>query len=84
MVAIDPEGAKGAELKEFDAHRFLEKNTEALTWNDMRNALKELDIDYDKKVGHWGSRARPCHLSNLTETFRRNRLSKSRDTTSCA
>jgi len=50
MTKLDKNGAKGCELEEFTAHRFLEKNTEALTWTDMRGALKELDIDFDKKV----------------------------------
>eukprot|EP00939_MAST-03C_sp_MAST-3C-sp1_P001695 g1695.t1 len=50
MIKLDSEGEAGSCLEEFTAHRFLEKNTEALTWTDMRNALKELDIDFDKKV----------------------------------
>ena len=50
MQNLDSEGSAGCELEEFTAHRFLEKNTKALTWTDMRNAMKELDIDFDKKV----------------------------------
>ena len=41
MEKLDPDGKKGSQLEEFTAHRFLEKNTKALTWTDMRNALKE-------------------------------------------
>jgi len=50
MTKLDKEGEAGSCLEEFTAHRFLEKNTQALTWTDMRDALKELDIDFDKKV----------------------------------
>jgi len=40
----------GAELDEFSAHRFLEKLGETLTVQEMRNKLREIDLDFNKKM----------------------------------
>ena len=39
-----------SKLEEIKAHIFLEKACEAVTWIDMRATLKEIDIDFDKKM----------------------------------
>eukprot|EP00472_Partenskyella_glossopodia_P011959 CAMPEP_0197514768 /NCGR_PEP_ID=MMETSP1318-20131121/109_1 /TAXON_ID=552666 /ORGANISM="Partenskyella glossopodia, Strain RCC365" /LENGTH=358 /DNA_ID=CAMNT_0043062957 /DNA_START=437 /DNA_END=1513 /DNA_ORIENTATION=- len=41
---------KGCELNEFDAHRFLEFFGQTLSVSDMRKKLREIDIDFNKKV----------------------------------
>ncbi len=43
-------GAAIQELDEFEAHRFLEKRSETITVKDMRDALKEIDIDSNNRV----------------------------------
>eukprot|EP00471_Norrisiella_sphaerica_P007631 CAMPEP_0184493252 /NCGR_PEP_ID=MMETSP0113_2-20130426/25499_1 /TAXON_ID=91329 /ORGANISM="Norrisiella sphaerica, Strain BC52" /LENGTH=418 /DNA_ID=CAMNT_0026878453 /DNA_START=41 /DNA_END=1297 /DNA_ORIENTATION=+ len=47
---ICPKKKNGAELNEFDAHRFLEKINETLSVKDMRAFLKSVDIDFNKMV----------------------------------
>ena len=37
-------------LEEIRAHIFLEKAADAVTWIDMRATLKEVDLDFDKKM----------------------------------
>mmetsp|Transcript_28849 Transcript_28849/g.46863 ORF Transcript_28849/g.46863 Transcript_28849/m.46863 type:complete len:332 (-) Transcript_28849:260-1255(-) len=41
---------KGCELNEFDAHRFLENFGMTLSVKDMREKLREIDIDFNKHV----------------------------------
>jgi hypothetical protein len=43
-------GAKLVELDEFQAHRFLEARGETKTVKDMREELKTIDLDFNKKV----------------------------------
>jgi len=43
-------GVDGHSLDEFQAHRFLEANGQALTVVEMRKALKEIDIDTDNRM----------------------------------
>jgi len=41
---------KGCELNEFDAHRFLESFGMTLSVKEMREKLREIDIDFNKHV----------------------------------
>jgi len=41
---------KGCELNEFDAHRFLEHFGKTLSVKEMRQALRDIDIDFNKHV----------------------------------
>merc|ERR1719337_854627 len=51
MTELDKKkGKKGSALEEIRAHIFLEKASEAVTWVDMRATLKDIDIDFDKKM----------------------------------
>ena len=43
-------GESGNELSEFDAHRLIEILDAALTVQRMREVLKEIDVDFNKKV----------------------------------
>lgn len=43
-------GKEGNELDEFEAHRFLESLGETLTVQDMRAKLREIDIDFNKRM----------------------------------
>merc|ERR1719145_463669 len=43
-------GPDGNAMDEFEAHRFLEKNGQALTVVAMRQELKKIDIDTDNKM----------------------------------
>mmetsp|Transcript_23200 Transcript_23200/g.48149 ORF Transcript_23200/g.48149 Transcript_23200/m.48149 type:complete len:382 (-) Transcript_23200:49-1194(-) len=50
-VELDREKKEeGNELNEFDAHRLLEKCDGALTVQEMRRVLKEIDVDFNKMV----------------------------------
>lgn len=57
-IALEFKGFAGAkkqgmvvqELDEFQAHQFLERRGETLTVREMRNALREIDIDSNGKV----------------------------------
>eukprot|EP00455_Lapot_gusevi_P026743 TRINITY_DN281_c0_g3_i2.p1 TRINITY_DN281_c0_g3~~TRINITY_DN281_c0_g3_i2.p1 ORF type:complete len:327 (+),score=182.05 TRINITY_DN281_c0_g3_i2:63-1043(+) len=42
--------AKGSELDEFQAHRFLEQLGETLTVAEMRNKLRDIDIDFNRRM----------------------------------
>jgi len=44
------EGWNGRELDEFQAHRFLEKRGETKTVKDLRESLKVMDLDSNKKM----------------------------------
>ena len=51
MGEIDnKKGKEGNELDEFQAHRFLEGFGETLSVAAMRNALREIDLDFNKNV----------------------------------
>jgi len=50
MMKYDPDGRDGCDLEQFKAHQFLEKNTEALTWTKMKSLLKDLGLEFDKRV----------------------------------
>jgi len=50
MINLDKRGVAGNELDEFEAHRFLEINEETLTVPAMRKMLREIDIDFNRKV----------------------------------
>lgn len=47
---LDRRGKDGNELDEFGAHRFLESIGEVLSVKDMRQALRDIDLDFNKKV----------------------------------
>jgi hypothetical protein len=47
---LDKKGKDGNELDELQAHRFLESFGETLSVAEMRNALREIDLDFNKKV----------------------------------
>jgi hypothetical protein len=49
-VDLDPRGEGGNDLNEFDAHRLLEHFDSTLTVRKMREALKDIDLDFDGKV----------------------------------
>ena len=50
MNNISKDKAKGAELDELEAHRFLEHLGETLTVAEMRARLREIDVDFNRKV----------------------------------
>lgn len=50
MNEISQSKAKGCELDEFEAHRFLEHMGEALTVAEMRVRLRDIDIDFNRRV----------------------------------
>uniref|UniRef100_A0A6A7FWF9 Protein tolA n=1 Tax=Hirondellea gigas TaxID=1518452 RepID=A0A6A7FWF9_9CRUS len=51
MIEIDEKnGENGCELDEMLAHRFLEKFGETLTVRELREALRDIDIDTNKKM----------------------------------
>jgi chromosome segregation ATPase len=45
FTELDPKGAEGNELDEFNSHRLLEKYNETLSVIKMREALREIDVD---------------------------------------
>ncbi|GBG35269.1 TolA protein, putative, partial [Hondaea fermentalgiana] len=47
---LDPRGAEGNELDEFKAHILLEQLIGAVTVTDMRKALRDVDVDFNKMV----------------------------------
>jgi len=51
MTELDEKnGKEGCEVDEFTAHRFLEKFEESMTVREMREILKEIDLDTNKNV----------------------------------
>jgi len=51
FIALDHEkGKEGNDLDEFNAHRFLEKLGETKTVKQMRDELKEIDMDFNKRM----------------------------------
>jgi len=51
FIALDHEnGKQGADLDEFNAHRFIEKLGETKTVKEMRDELKEIDMDFNKRM----------------------------------
>jgi len=48
---LDIDKAKeGCDLDEFNAHRFLEKLGETRTIREMRDELREIDMDFNKRM----------------------------------
>jgi len=43
-------GKEGKDLDEFNAHRFLERNGETKTVKQMRDELKEIDMDFNRRM----------------------------------
>jgi len=43
-------GKEGHDLDEFNAHRFLEKLGETKTIRDLRNDLRDIDMDFNKRM----------------------------------
>jgi hypothetical protein len=50
MVELHPDGENGYELDEFKGHVFLEKSGMTLTVAKMRAVMKEIDLDFNKKI----------------------------------
>jgi len=51
FFALDiDKGKEGSDLDEFNAHRFLEKLGETKTVKQMRDELKEIDMDFNKRM----------------------------------
>jgi DNA repair exonuclease SbcCD ATPase subunit len=51
MIAMDVEKKDlGSHLDEFTAHKFLEKHGETMTALELRNKLRTIDINNDKKM----------------------------------
>jgi len=51
FIELDHEnGKEGVDLDEFNAHRFLEKLGETKTVKQMRDELKEIDMDFNKRM----------------------------------
>jgi hypothetical protein len=51
FIELDHEkGKEGHDLDEFNAHRFLEKNGETKTVKQMRDELREIDMDFNKRM----------------------------------
>lgn len=50
MEKLDSARSAGSSLEQFTAHRFLEKNTEALTWTTLKKSLVKLNIDFSKNI----------------------------------
>ena len=43
-------GKEGCDLDEFNAHRFLERLDETKTVKQMRDELREIDMDFNKRM----------------------------------
>eukprot|EP01130_Rhizamoeba_saxonica_P000181 TRINITY_DN10177_c0_g1_i1.p1 TRINITY_DN10177_c0_g1~~TRINITY_DN10177_c0_g1_i1.p1 ORF type:complete len:353 (+),score=153.72 TRINITY_DN10177_c0_g1_i1:51-1061(+) len=43
-------GKEGSDLDEFNAHRFLEKQGETKSVRELRDELKEIDMDFNKRM----------------------------------
>jgi len=51
FVTLDIErGKEGNDLDEFNTHRFLEKYGETRTIREMRDELRSIDIDFNKRI----------------------------------
>jgi len=51
FIALDHEnGKEGSDLDEFNAHRFLERLGETRTVKEMRDELREIDMDFNKRM----------------------------------
>jgi len=51
FIALDHEnGKEGCDLDEFNAHRFLERLGETKTVKQMRDELREIDMDFNKRM----------------------------------
>lgn len=51
FAELDIDNAKeGKDLDEFNAHRFLERNNETKTVKQLREEIKEMDMDFNKRL----------------------------------
>jgi len=51
FITLDHENGKaGCDLDEFNAHRFLEKLGETKTIKDLRDELRDIDMDFNKRM----------------------------------
>jgi len=51
FIALDHEnGKEGHDLDEFNAHRFLEKLGETRTIKDLRDELRDIDMDFNRRM----------------------------------
>jgi DNA repair exonuclease SbcCD ATPase subunit len=51
FITLDHEkGKEGCDLDEFNAHRFLEKLGETRTIKDLRDELRDIDMDFNKRM----------------------------------
>jgi len=47
---LDPDGSKGCDLHQQKAHMFLEKQTGAHTWIELKAKMKKLDADHNLRL----------------------------------
>jgi len=51
FITLDHEkGKEGSDLDEFNAHRFLEKLGETKTIKDLRDELRDIDMDFNRRM----------------------------------
>jgi len=51
FIALDVEkGKEGSDLDEFNAHRFMERLGDTKTIRDLRDELREIDMDFNKRM----------------------------------
>jgi len=51
MIALDlDKGKNGSDLDEFNAHRFLEKNGETKSVVELRDTIRQIDLDFNKRM----------------------------------
>ena len=49
-IELDDRRSKGNDLDEFNAHRFLEFLGDTQTVQEMRNKMRDIDIDFNKRM----------------------------------
>jgi hypothetical protein len=50
FAKLDPDSSQGCDLIQQKAHQFLEKQTEACTWLDLKDKMKTLDADHNMRL----------------------------------
>jgi len=50
FAKLDPDSSQGCDLMQQKAHMFLEKQTEASTWLDLKEKMKALDSDHNMRL----------------------------------
>lgn len=50
FAKLDPDSSQGCDLIQQKAHQFLEKQTEACTWLDLKEKMKTLDSDHNMRL----------------------------------